>query len=133
MNPTAHQPPDRPSRERLPTGDRLRLLLLQSIHARTRMRTVESLSWRVLRGDLKLTTAALQWLARGGYFVERYIISQHHFALSRHGLACIDAGRILITSPLAQGLVGCKVGKKVKIEVPAGTMRFEVLEIKFED
>ena len=40
-----------------------------------------------------------------------------------------DAGKILITSPLAQGLVGKKVGDRVEIEVPAGTMKFEVVKI----
>jgi transcription elongation factor GreA len=33
---------------------------------------------------------------------------------------------------LAQGLVGKKVGDKVEIPVPAGTMKFEVLEIRSE-
>ncbi len=40
-----------------------------------------------------------------------------------------DAGKILITSPLAQGLVGKKVGDRVEIEVPAGTMKFEIIKI----
>ncbi len=44
-----------------------------------------------------------------------------------------DAGKINITSPLAQGLVGKKVGDKAEIEVPAGTNRFEILEIRFDD
>ena len=44
-----------------------------------------------------------------------------------------DKGRILVTSPLAQGLLGKKVGDKVEIEVPAGTMKFEVLDIDFEE
>lgn len=44
-----------------------------------------------------------------------------------------DNGRILITSPLAQGLIGAKVGDKVKIDVPAGTMKFEILEVSFDD
>ena len=43
-----------------------------------------------------------------------------------------DAGKILITSPLAQGLVGRKVGDKVSIPVPAGTLKYEILEIRFE-
>jgi len=43
-----------------------------------------------------------------------------------------DAGKILVTSPLAQGLIGKKVGEKVEIEVPKGTMKFEVLDIRFE-
>ncbi|MFP6666224.1 MAG: transcription elongation factor GreA [Pirellulales bacterium] len=44
-----------------------------------------------------------------------------------------DNGRILITSPLAQGLVGKKVGEKVEIDVPAGTTKFEILEVSFDE
>ena len=44
-----------------------------------------------------------------------------------------DAGRINVASPLAQGLVGKKVGEKAEIEVPAGTTRFEILELRFEE
>ena len=38
-----------------------------------------------------------------------------------------DEGKILATSPLAQGLLGKKLGDRVKIEVPQGTMKFEIL------
>ncbi len=34
-----------------------------------------------------------------------------------------DVGKILVTSPLAQGLLGKKVGEKVEIPAPGGTMR----------
>ena len=44
-----------------------------------------------------------------------------------------DHGRYLITSPLGQGLLGRKVGEKVEIPVPRGKMRFQVLEIRFDD
>ncbi|MBX7167752.1 MAG: transcription elongation factor GreA [Pirellulales bacterium] len=44
-----------------------------------------------------------------------------------------DAGKINITSPLAQGLVGHKVGDKVEIPVPAGKMRFQIVEMRFEE
>ncbi|HBT76912.1 MAG TPA: transcription elongation factor GreA [Planctomycetaceae bacterium] len=43
-----------------------------------------------------------------------------------------DAGKILVTSPLAQGFLGKKVGEKVEIEVPAGLLEFEVLEVRYE-
>ncbi len=43
-----------------------------------------------------------------------------------------DVGKYLITSPIGQGLLGSKVGDLVEIEVPAGTMRFKVLEIRYE-
>jgi len=44
-----------------------------------------------------------------------------------------DSGKINVASPLAQGLLGRKVGEKVSIDVPAGTMKFEILEVKFDD
>ncbi|HEX7377296.1 MAG TPA: transcription elongation factor GreA [Pirellulales bacterium] len=54
------------------------------------------------------------------------------FTLVGAGEEDYDAGKILITSPLAQGLVGKKIGDRVEIPVPAGTMKFEVMEIRFE-
>jgi transcription elongation factor GreA len=44
-----------------------------------------------------------------------------------------DTGKYLITSPIGQGLLGAKVGDKVEIPVPKGTINFEVLEIRYED
>ena len=41
-------------------------------------------------------------------------------------------GRILATCPLAVGLMGKKVGEKVEIEVPAGMLHLEILEITRE-
>lgn len=57
---------------------------------------------------------------------------KEEFTLVGAGEEDYDTGRILITSPLAQGLVGKKVGEKVEIQVPAGTTKFEILEIRFE-
>lgn len=37
--------------------------------------------------------------------------------------------KILITSPIGQGLLGKKQGDVVEIQVPMGTLRFEVLEV----
>jgi transcription elongation factor GreA len=39
--------------------------------------------------------------------------------------------KILTTSPIGQGLLGKKVGEVVHIQVPMGTLRFEVVEISF--
>jgi transcription elongation factor GreA len=55
------------------------------------------------------------------------------FTLVGAGDEDYDEGKILITSPLAQGLVGTKVGQKVEIDVPAGKMKFEILEISFAE
>lgn len=55
------------------------------------------------------------------------------FVLVGAGEEDYDQGRILITSPLAQGLVGKKIGDKVAIEVPAGTNNFEILDIRRDE
>ncbi|TWU25975.1 transcription elongation factor GreA [Bythopirellula polymerisocia] len=55
------------------------------------------------------------------------------FTLVGSGDEDYDEGKILITSPLAQGLLGKKKGDKVEIEVPAGTNRFEILDLRFEE
>jgi transcription elongation factor GreA len=55
------------------------------------------------------------------------------FILVGAGEEDYDAGKINVASPLAQGLLGRKVGEKVSIDVPAGTMKFEILEVKFDD
>ncbi len=43
--------------------------------------------------------------------------------------ADVKTGKISIKSPIAQGLLGKKVGEKIEIIVPAGAMIFEILEI----
>ncbi len=54
------------------------------------------------------------------------------FILVGAGEEDYDAGKILVTSPLAQGLMGKKVGEKTEIPVPKGTMSFEIVEIRFD-
>jgi transcription elongation factor GreA len=55
---------------------------------------------------------------------------KEEFTLVGAGDEDYDTGKILITSPLAQGLVGKKIGERVEIPVPQGTLRFEILEIR---
>ena len=55
------------------------------------------------------------------------------FTLVGAGEEDYETGKINIASPLAQGFVGKKVGDKVEVEVPAGTNKFKILEIKFEE
>ncbi len=58
---------------------------------------------------------------------------EEEFTLVGAGEEDYDTAKILITSPLAQGLVGKKIGDRVEIVVPQGTLKFEILEIRFED
>jgi transcription elongation factor GreA len=43
--------------------------------------------------------------------------------------ADFQAGKISVTSPVGQGLMGAKVGQKVKVKAPAGLLEFEILSI----
>jgi transcription elongation factor GreA len=55
---------------------------------------------------------------------------REEFTLVGAGEEDYDTGKILVTSPLAQGLMGKKVGEKAEIQVPQGVTRFEILEIR---
>ncbi len=44
--------------------------------------------------------------------------------------ADFQAGKISVTSPVGQGLLGAKEGQKVTVKAPAGVMEFEILSIK---
>ncbi|MGE5424092.1 MAG: transcription elongation factor GreA [Syntrophothermus sp.] len=43
--------------------------------------------------------------------------------------ANVKLGKISVNSPIAKGLLGKKIGENVEIEVPAGKMAFEIIEI----
>ena len=58
---------------------------------------------------------------------------EEEFTLVGAGEEDYNVGKILVTSPLAQGLVEKKVGDRVEIEVPQGTLKFEILEIRFDE
>src|SRR5436190_13981862 len=43
-----------------------------------------------------------------------------------------DKGRILVTSPLGQGLLGKRIGETAEIPAPKGSYELEVLSIRFD-
>ena len=43
--------------------------------------------------------------------------------------ADMKAGKISVTSPIAKGLLGKKVGESIEIQVPAGKIELEILEV----
>jgi transcription elongation factor GreA len=47
--------------------------------------------------------------------------------------ADLKQGKIAITSPLAQGLVGKRAGDVATIQSPRGVREYEILEVRFED
>ena len=59
--------------------------------------------------------------------VKNGAIKTYH--LVTEGEADIAAGKLSVTTPIAKGLLGKKVGDVVEVKVPAGIMTFEILEI----
>ncbi len=57
---------------------------------------------------------------------------QEAFTLVGAGEEDYEQGMINVGSPLAQGLLGKKIGDVAEIEVPAGTNRFEIVDIRFD-
>ncbi len=51
------------------------------------------------------------------------------YTLVAENEANLKEGKISIDSPIGKGLVGKKVGDKVEIQVPAGVIPFEIIEI----
>ena len=58
---------------------------------------------------------------------------EEEFTLVGAGDEDPESGKYPITSPIGQGLVGKKIGETVEIPVPKGTLKFEILDIKYED
>ncbi len=57
---------------------------------------------------------------------------EEEYTLVGAGEEDYDVGKILVTSPLAQGLMGKKVGERIEISLPKGTASFEILQIRCE-
>ncbi len=55
--------------------------------------------------------------------------TEQTFQLVSSHEADLSAGKISITSPIGKGLLGSAIGDVIEVDVPAGTMRFEVLDI----
>lgn len=51
------------------------------------------------------------------------------YTLVAESEADLKAGKISVTSPIGKGLLGKKVGEIAEINVPNGTLKFDILEI----
>jgi transcription elongation factor GreA len=58
---------------------------------------------------------------------------EEEFTLVGAGDEDYDSGKYLITSPVGQGLLSKRVGDRVEIDVPKGKLKFEILEIRYEN
>jgi transcription elongation factor GreA len=52
------------------------------------------------------------------------------YSLVPENEANLKEGKISVTSPIAQGLLGKKVGDKAEIKIPAGSLSVEIMDIK---
>jgi transcription elongation factor GreA len=57
---------------------------------------------------------------------------EEEFTLVGAGEEDYDTGKILVTSPIGQGLLGKKIGDQVEIKVPKGAINFEVIGIRYD-
>lgn len=54
---------------------------------------------------------------------------QMKYTLVAESEADLKSGKISVTSPIGKGLLGKSVGEVAEIQVPNGTLKFEILEI----
>jgi transcription elongation factor GreA len=57
--------------------------------------------------------------------------SEMEYQIVPESEANLKIGKIAVNSPIAQGLIGKKVGDVVQIKVPSGVMQFEIVSISF--
>jgi transcription elongation factor GreA len=57
--------------------------------------------------------------------------SEMEYLIVPESEANFKIGKIAVNSPIAQGLIGKKVGDVVQIKVPSGVMQFEIISISF--
>jgi transcription elongation factor GreA len=58
---------------------------------------------------------------------------EEEYTLVGPGEEDYDNNKILITSPIGQGLLGKKIGDVAEIQVPRGVLRYQILAIAFGD
>jgi transcription elongation factor GreA len=58
--------------------------------------------------------------------------SEEDYTLVGPGDEDYNNNKILVTSPIGQGLIGKKVGETTEVPIPRGTLKLKVLHIKFD-
>ncbi|MDO4461529.1 MAG: transcription elongation factor GreA [Bacteroidia bacterium] len=59
--------------------------------------------------------------------------AQMAYSIVPESEANLKAGKIAVSTPIAQGLLGKKVGELADVKVPAGVMTFEIVKIELCD
>lgn len=58
---------------------------------------------------------------------------EEEYSLVGAGEEDYDKGKILVTSPMGQGLLGKKIGQVAEIAAPKGKIRLEIVAIRYEE
>jgi len=58
---------------------------------------------------------------------------EEDFVLVGPGDEDYDNNKILLTSPIGQGLVGKQLGDEVEVPIPAGTLRLRIMKFGFDE
>ena len=88
----------------------------------------ETIASARLIDESKIDTSEVQILTRvkikntkNGQIMSYLLVSESE--------ANLKEGKLSVTTPIAKGLLGKKVGHTVQVQVPSGIMEFEILEI----
>lgn len=88
----------------------------------------ESIRYARVIDESKLDFSAVQILAK----VKLKNLNNNaemEYAIVSEAEADLKKGKISISTPIAKGLMGKKIGDIVEVQVPSGIMKFEILEI----
>lgn len=77
----------------------------------------------------KLDTSSVQLLSRVTILNTKTNAKMTYTIVPETEGSDLKAGKISLTTPIAKGLIGKKVGEKAEIRVPAGLMTFQILDI----
>ena len=58
---------------------------------------------------------------------------EEEYSLVGAGEEDYDNGKILVTSPMGQGLLGKKIGETAEIQAPKGPLKFKVVAIRYDE
>ena len=88
----------------------------------------ETIASARLIDESKISTSEVQILTRvkiknvkSGQIMSYMLVSESE--------ANLKEGKLSVTTPIAKGLLGKKVGDVTKVQVPSGVMEFEIMEI----
>ncbi|MGL4942710.1 MAG: transcription elongation factor GreA [Thermoguttaceae bacterium] len=96
---------------------------------------INDLKAKIGRAEIVDTSAIPQGEIRFGATIKVKRLStgeEEIYTLVGAGDEDFDTGKILVTSPFAQGFLGKKKGQKAEVTVPAGKFEFDILDVSYD-